>query len=72
MGQDVGAAGLQVAHSGDIAGYLFDADIDSLDDRIKDVRTASPRLGMSQTWRYRLGEALAASAQTTAGMRSDN
>ena len=55
MGQDVGAAGLQVAHSGDIAGYLFDADIDSLDDRIKDVLNRLARLGMSQTRRYRLG-----------------
>jgi uncharacterized protein involved in propanediol utilization len=48
----VGAAGIQVAHSGDIAGLLFDGSDPGLDACIIDACARLRRLGIEQTWRF--------------------
>jgi uncharacterized protein involved in propanediol utilization len=49
----VGGIGLQVAHSGDIAGFLFDPSDENLDDRLEEAGEFLGSLGITQTWRFR-------------------
>lgn len=46
----VGALGLQVAHTGTIAGLLFDPDDPSKDDRIEHAQTLLANLGIKHMW----------------------
>jgi uncharacterized protein involved in propanediol utilization len=46
----VGAAGLQVAHTGTIAGLLFDPDDPSKDNRIEQAQTLLATLGIKHMW----------------------
>jgi uncharacterized protein involved in propanediol utilization len=53
--EEVGGVGLQAAHSGDIAGFLFDPSDESLDDRLEEARAFLAGLGIAETWRFRSG-----------------
>ncbi len=53
---DVGAVGLQVAHTGDIAGLLFDLRDERLTARLCDAEPALRELGFTDTWHFRSGE----------------
>jgi hypothetical protein len=48
---EVGAVGLQVAHSGTIVGLLFDRAEANLDDRIAQAQKHLARIGITLTWR---------------------
>jgi uncharacterized protein involved in propanediol utilization len=50
---EVGALGLQVSHSGTIAGLLFDPQDAEKDLKICCAHTALQRLGFAHTWRFR-------------------
>ncbi|MEK6274507.1 MAG: kinase [Actinomycetota bacterium] len=50
--RDVGALGLQVAHSGDLAGFLFDSSDRDLEERLDKARRLLARLGVAETWRF--------------------
>jgi uncharacterized protein involved in propanediol utilization len=52
---DVGAAGVQVAHSGDIAGLLFDSADPEAQDRIDQAVKCLHALGVEQTWQFGTG-----------------
>jgi uncharacterized protein involved in propanediol utilization len=47
----VGAVGLQVAHSGTVVGLLFDRAEANLDDRIAEAQKHLARIGITITWR---------------------
>jgi uncharacterized protein involved in propanediol utilization len=49
----VGAAGIQVAHSGDIAGIVFDANDPDLEPKLAEAQILLARLGITSTWRFR-------------------
>jgi uncharacterized protein involved in propanediol utilization len=48
----VGAAGLQIAHSGDIAGLLFDRHEADCDSKIAEAETLLAACGILRTWRF--------------------
>jgi uncharacterized protein involved in propanediol utilization len=48
----VGAAGLQVAHSGDVAGLLFDPDLPDLATRTDHARKRLADLGIGDSWYF--------------------
>nr|WP_162689571.1 hypothetical protein [Streptomyces sp. ST1020] len=50
LAEEVGAAGLQVAHSGDVAGLLFDPRCPDLDVRTARARARLAALGIHDTW----------------------
>jgi len=50
---DAGGIGLQVAHSGDLAGFLFDPSDRDLDKRLKRADKLLAGLGITETWRFR-------------------
>lgn len=52
---EVGAVGLQVAHSGNVAGLLFDAADACLERRIERARERLAALGIARTWRFTAG-----------------
>jgi uncharacterized protein involved in propanediol utilization len=47
-----GAAGVQVAHSGDVAGLLFDANDREVEARTEEARTLLAAAGFKRTWRF--------------------
>lgn len=49
----VGAAGIQVAHSGTIIGLLFDPKDPKTDSRIQQTQAAIVEMGFGPTWRFR-------------------
>jgi uncharacterized protein involved in propanediol utilization len=55
LSEDVGAAGLQVAHSGTVAGLLFDPRRPELEARVGRAEHGLDRLGISDRWRFRAG-----------------
>jgi uncharacterized protein involved in propanediol utilization len=44
---------LQVAHSGDVAGLLFDPDNDEVERRLEEARVLLATAGITETWRFR-------------------
>jgi len=52
---EVGAAGVQTAHSGDIGGILFDRHIPDLDDRVELAQKLLQGLGHNDQWRFNAG-----------------
>lgn len=52
LGRAVGAAGLQVAHSGDVAGLLFDPFLPDLNARTEDAERGLTALGVQRTWHF--------------------
>ncbi|QWF84503.1 GHMP family kinase ATP-binding protein [Amycolatopsis sp. CA-230715] len=50
-----GAIGLQVAHSGDIAGLLFDVDDPDLEGKMEQNASALRELGIIRQWRFGVG-----------------
>ena len=53
---DAGAIGLQVAHTGDIASFLFDANDSRLEACLGDARDRLARIGIVRTWQYVLSD----------------
>jgi uncharacterized protein involved in propanediol utilization len=53
LGLEVGALGLQVSHSGTIAGLLFNPQDSEKDMKIGCAHAALRRLGFAHTWRFR-------------------
>jgi uncharacterized protein involved in propanediol utilization len=51
----VEAVGLQVAHSGNIAGFLFDAADVELDAKVERAHVALKHLGVTTSWRFTAG-----------------
>jgi len=51
-----GAAGIQVAHSGDIAGLLFDLSDPSVDVAVQHARAGLEALGIGPAWWFQLGD----------------
>jgi uncharacterized protein involved in propanediol utilization len=49
----VGAAGLQVAHSGDIAGLLFDPSVPEVEIRVAEAQRQLAA-SSAKTWRFRI------------------
>jgi uncharacterized protein involved in propanediol utilization len=49
----VGAAGLQISHSGDIAGLLFDPNAADVDGRVGEARQLLGKVGITKAWRFR-------------------
>lgn len=49
---EIGAAGVQVAHSGTVMGLLFDAGTTQLDARMSAARESLKSLGFPVTWRF--------------------
>jgi uncharacterized protein involved in propanediol utilization len=47
-----GAVGLQVAHSGDVAGLLFDPDDAACEAKVTEAETLLAACGITQTWRF--------------------
>ena len=47
-----GAAGMQVAHSGDVAGFLFDPEDPAVPGRMDEAAERLGRLGVTETWRF--------------------
>ncbi|PYT09298.1 MAG: kinase [Acidobacteria bacterium] len=54
--RSTGAVGFQVAHSGTIAGLLFDSGSSGLEVRIQQARTMLAGIGVNQTWRFHTGQ----------------
>jgi uncharacterized protein involved in propanediol utilization len=52
---DVGAVGVQTAHSGDIVGMLFDRNVPDLDDRTEMAQKLLRVLGHDDHWRFDAG-----------------
>lgn len=52
VAEAVGAAGLQVAHSGDVAGLIFDPALPDLVTRTDDARKRIAGLGIDDTWYF--------------------
>lgn len=53
--KQVGAVGFQVAHSGTIAGLLFDPSCSRLDIRVRQAQAMLKEMGLGETWRFRSG-----------------
>lgn len=53
---EVGALGLQVAHSGTVVGFLFDPYDSQTESRIQGARRMLSDLGFDQTWRFQTRE----------------
>ena len=51
LAEDAGAAGVQVAHSGTVAGLLFDP-ADDAEGRMERARAELRRLGLDDTWEF--------------------
>lgn len=51
-GATAGAAGMQVAHSGDVAGFLFDPADPATEDRMAHAADRLRRLGIVATWQF--------------------
>lgn len=54
VGQRTGAVGVQVAHSGTVAGLLYDPRETGLSERVSCARRHLLRLGVRRAWRYAL------------------
>ncbi|WP_225101365.1 GHMP kinase [Streptomyces sp. CoH27] len=52
VAEEVGAAGLQVAHSGDVAGLLFDPHRPDAEARTDKARSRLAALGIEDTWHF--------------------
>ena len=52
IGPAVGALGLQVAHSGDVAGLLFDRSDAELRSRVSEAERLLAVCGITHTWRF--------------------
>lgn len=50
--KSVGAVGFQVAHSGTVAGLIFDAKDVEKDSRIQQAQALIAEIGISKTWRF--------------------
>ena len=50
-----GAAGIQIAHSGTVAGLMFDADADDLEPRLDAAARRLAELDFGTTWRFTTG-----------------
>jgi uncharacterized protein involved in propanediol utilization len=50
-----GAAGLQIAHSGTVAGLMFDAHAEDLEPRLEAGERRLAELGFGATWRFTTG-----------------
>jgi uncharacterized protein involved in propanediol utilization len=57
IGGDVGAAGLQLAHSGDVGGFLFDRRDPRLEQRIGAARRRLSSCRVASSWRFSAGVA---------------
>jgi uncharacterized protein involved in propanediol utilization len=55
ISMQVGAAGLQVAHTGTVAGLLFDPNDPSKDNRIEQAQTLLATLGIKHMWMFQTG-----------------
>lgn len=55
VASDAGAAGVQVAHSGNIAGILFDAADPALERRVACAHSQLTELGIDRPWRFSAG-----------------
>ena len=51
--RSVGASGLQVAHSGDVAGLLFDPKDADVEARLEEAEALLAAAGIAETWRFR-------------------
>lgn len=51
----VGALGLQVAHSGTVAGLLFDPQASELEEKIEETRALLAEVGIASVWRFQTG-----------------
>jgi uncharacterized protein involved in propanediol utilization len=52
--ESVGALGLQVAHSGTVAGFLFDLHDPAKEHRINDAKQLVHETGFRETWRFQI------------------
>lgn len=52
LAEDVGAVGVQVAHSGTVMGLMFDADMAQVDLNVHRGRNALQSIGFKITWRF--------------------
>jgi uncharacterized protein involved in propanediol utilization len=52
VSEEAGAAGLQVAHSGNVAGLLFDPAVPELDARITESVKRLAELDIEHTWQF--------------------
>lgn len=55
LAEQVGAGGLQVAHSGTILGLMFDPRMPEVDARITEAEAKVRELGVHEIWRFRSG-----------------
>jgi uncharacterized protein involved in propanediol utilization len=55
---DVGALGLQVAHSGTIVGLIFDPNDSVVSERLNLARVRLAQLGLNQTWEFEVSNQL--------------
>jgi uncharacterized protein involved in propanediol utilization len=55
--QEAGAVGLQVAHSGTIAGLLFDPRCETLSEQVRYARARLAKLDFKQTWEFAVSNA---------------
>ena len=53
IARSVAASGLQVAHSGDVAGLLFDPRDADVEARLEEAETLLAAAGIADTWRFR-------------------
>ena len=51
----VGALGLQVAHSGTVAGLLFDPQVTDLEEKIEETQALLLDVGIASIWRFQTG-----------------
>jgi len=54
--EEVGALGVQIAHSGTIVGILFDGDDSDLEKRLCHGEVKLSEIGFDSTWRYNTGD----------------
>lgn len=57
VAEATGAVGIQVAHSGTVAGLLFDPAVDDLEPRLEAADRALAELGFAPSWRFTAGAA---------------
>lgn len=55
MVDEVGAVGLEVAHSGTVVGFLFDPSETNMDERVDNATGLVEEMGFGATWRFRTG-----------------
>ncbi|MFB6438444.1 hypothetical protein ACFCVY_16945 [Streptomyces sp. NPDC056411] len=53
LARQAGGVGVQVAHSGDVAGLLFDAEDPNVEERAEAASALLTRHGITTTWRFR-------------------